>query len=132
MFIIKRRVNFYDCDPAGIIFYSRIFDFCHSAYEQLISGFRIKENYWNNKLYVIPIVHSECEYLKPIRFNDEITIFVKVSQIRNSSFELNYSIKKSNTLCCQVKTIHVSVDKKSWKKKKLNKQLLKGLEKHKA
>jgi YbgC/YbaW family acyl-CoA thioester hydrolase len=132
MFILKQRVNFYDCDPAGIIFYSRIFDFCHSAYEQMISSFRIKENYWNNKLYVVPIVHSECKYLKPIKFDDEIKISVKVSQIKDSSFELNYSIKKNNKLCCEVKTIHVSVDKKNWKKKRLSKQLLQGLEKHKA
>ena len=33
MFTIKRKINFFDCDPAGIIFYSRIFEFCHSAYE---------------------------------------------------------------------------------------------------
>lgn len=130
MFTIKRKVNFFDCDPAGIIFYSRIFEFCHSAYEEMISSFALKENYWMNENYVVPIIHSESEYVKPIKFGDEILINVQVSQLRSSSFELMYTIKKDKTLCSHVKTVHVFVDKQNWKKKEMFDDLVKGLKLH--
>lgn len=130
MFTIKRKVNFFDCDPAGIIFYSRIFEFCHSAYEEMISSFGLKENYWMNENYVVPIIHSESEYVKPIKFGDEIFINVQVSQLRSSSFELMYTIKKDKTLCSHVKTVHVFVDKQNWKKKEMFEDLAEGLKLH--
>lgn len=127
---LKRKINFFDCDPAGIIFYSRIFEFCHSAYEEMISSFNLKENYWMNEKYVVPIIHSESEYVKPIKYGDEITIIVQVSQLRDSSFELTYTIKRDKTLCSNVKTVHVFVDKKSWKKKEMCNDLKEGLKRH--
>ncbi|NWF49462.1 MAG: acyl-CoA thioesterase [Ignavibacteriaceae bacterium] len=132
MLTIKSKINFFDCDPAGIIFYSRIFDFCHTAYEEMITEFGLKENYWLNDNYVVPIIHSECSYLKPIKYGEEITINLSVSQLRNSSFELTYAIRRNKELCCQVKTVHVFVDKKEWKKKEMKKPLYDGLKSHLA
>ncbi|MDT3697275.1 MAG: thioesterase family protein [Ignavibacterium sp.] len=127
---LKRKINFFDCDPAGIIFYSRIFEFCHSAYEEMISSFNLKENFWMNENYVVPIIHSESEYVKPIKYGDEISIIVQVSQLRDSSFELMYTIKRGKTLCSHVKTVHVFVDKKNWKKKEICNDLKEGLKRH--
>ena len=52
MFSIKKRINFYDCDPAGIFFFARVYELCHSAYEEMIQSFNLKEDYWtNDRLY---------------------------------------------------------------------------------
>lgn len=116
-FSIKRRVNFYDCDPAGIIFFSRVFDFAHSAYEQLIQSIKKDEDYWNNDKYVVPIIKSDSTYLKPIKYGDDITINISINELRSSSFELSYEmISAESELLCSVKTVHIFVDKKSWKK----------------
>lgn len=96
----------------------------------MISSFNLKENYWMNEKYVVPIIHSESEYVKPIKYGDEITIVVQVSQLRDSSFELTYTIKRDKTLCSHVKTVHVFVDKKSWKKKEMCNDLKEGLKRH--
>ncbi len=117
MISIKRKVSFYDCDPAGIIFYSKIFDYCHSAYEELISSFKLNENYWNNEEYVVPIIKSEASYSKPIKYGDLINIELKVSQLKSSSFELEYICKNENgEVTNTVKTVHIFVDKKNWEK----------------
>lgn len=119
-FTIKRRINFYDCDPAGIIFYSRVFEFAHSAYEQIIQSIEKEEDYWNNDKYVVPIIKSESTYIKPMKYGDEITINVNVSELRSSSFELRYNmVSADGDLNCSVKTVHVFVDRKSWEKMKM-------------
>lgn len=116
-FSVKRRINFYDCDPAGIIFFSRVFEFAHSTYEQLIQSIEKEEDYWNNDKYVVPIIKSESIYIKPMKYGDEITINVNVSTLRSSSFELSYNMVSAvGDLLCNVKTVHVFVDRQNWEK----------------
>jgi YbgC/YbaW family acyl-CoA thioester hydrolase len=132
-FTVKRRINFYDCDPAGIIFFSRVFDFAHSAYEQIIQSIEKEEDYWNNNKYVVPIIKSESTYIKPMKYGDEITINVKVSELRTSSFELAYNMLNADgELLCSVKTVHVFVDKKSWEKMEMPKNIFTVLNNLKA
>lgn len=127
-FKIKRRINFYDCDPAGIIFYSRVFEFAHSAYEQLIQSIEKDEDYWNNDKYVVPIIKTEANYIKPMNYEDEIMINVRVSELRSSSFELSYNMEnEAGEPLCNVKTVHVFVDKNNWEKMDIPEKIKKGL-----
>ena len=131
MLTIKRRINFYNCDPAGILFYGNIFFFCHSAYEELISSFNLKINYWQNDEFVVPIIKSTADYLKPFKFGDEITIEVSVTELRESSFELYYKCSnQSSDVCADVKTVHVLIDKKTWQKIELTAEIKDGLGYH--
>lgn len=128
MLKIKQRINFYDCDPAGILFYANIFRVCHSAYEELISSLGLTMDYWDNDEFVFPIINSSANYLKPLKYGDEVSIAVAVTDLRESSFELSYNCRNQrNELCANVKTVHVFVDKKSWQKKKLIPEIKKGL-----
>jgi acyl-CoA thioesterase FadM len=58
MFVYKKKINFFDCDPAGILFYARVYELCHSAYEAMIETFNLIEDYWANENYVVPIISS--------------------------------------------------------------------------
>ncbi len=131
MFTTKRRINFYDCDPAGILFYGRIYFICHEAYEEMIESFSLKINYWDNENFVVPIIHSEAKYYKPVNSGETITIEIKTSQLRDSSFELLYETKNAaGEKCHVIKTVHVVVDKKSWQKAAMPEEVKEGLSKH--
>ena len=131
MIKVKRKIQFHHCDPAGIMFYSRIFDFCHSAYEELINQVELEEDYWQNEIFVVPIIKSEAQYLVPISYDEEITIELTVNNIRNSGFELNYKcINEEEETCALVKTVHVFIDAESWEKIEIDPQVKSELEKH--
>ena len=131
MLTIKRRINFHDCDPAGILFYGNIFFICHSAYEEMISSFDLNLNYWQNEEFVVPITSSKANFFTPLKTGDDLTIDVNVSELRKSSFELSYNCwNQSGELCIEVKTVHVFIDKKSWQKKELTTELKKNLNTH--
>ncbi len=131
MFTTKKRINFFNCDPAGILFYGNIFSFCHSAYEEMISSFDLKLNYWQNEEFVVPITSSNATYSTPLKTGDEVTIDVNVSELRKSSFELSYNCRnQSGDLCIEVKTVHVFIDKKSWRKKELSPEIKEKLITH--
>lgn len=132
MITIKKRINFYDCDPAGILFYGEIFSICHTAYEELVSTFNLENDYWQNDEFVVPIINSSADYLIPFKNGDSASVNVSVTDLRNSSFELSYKcFNQRNELCAKVKTVHVFVNKKSWKKKALLQEIKSGLEPHK-
>lgn len=131
MFKVKRKINFYDCDPAGILFFAKIYELCHSVYEEMIQSFMLEENYWSNDDYVVPIIHSEATYHKPFSYNSFAVIELTVNAISSSAFKLAYTCKNENDeLCVEVKTTHVFVDKKTWKKKKIKDDVRKNLDTH--
>ena len=79
--------------------------------------------------YIVPILKSEASYHKPIKYGEEITVEISASNLRASSFELNYEIKNvNNDVCTKVKTVHIFVDKTTWKKREINKDVKMGLE----
>jgi 1,4-dihydroxy-2-naphthoyl-CoA hydrolase len=133
MFTVKRKINFYDCDAAGVLFFARIYELCHSAYEELIAGFNLEEDYWDNDDYIVPIIKSEASYHKPIKYGETITIEIKVVQLKSSSFELNYEcINEKGEITDKVRTVHVCVDKKDWKKRELPVKVYNGFERYKG
>ena len=131
MFSSKKRISFYDCDPAGILFFARVYEICHSAYEEMIQSFNLGEEYWTNENFVVPILKSEASYHKPVKYGEMITVEIVVGNLRDSSFELNYELKNNkNEVCTKVKTVHIFVDKKSWKKTGIVEEVKGGLQKH--
>ena len=131
MFQYKRRINFYDCDPAGILFYGRIFQLCHEAYETMIESFNLKDSYWVNENFVVPIIHSEAKYRKPLLAGETVEIEITVTNLKDSSFELTYLCKNGNgKVTNNVRTVHVFVNKMNWKKTKIIDDVREGLSGH--
>jgi len=120
MFRTKIKVNFFHADPAGVIFFSKIFEFAHSAYEEFLSEGNLERNYFYDDDFAIPIVHSEADYFKPIFPNTEIICEIFVNELKESSFELNYHFKDDyDEDLAKVKTVHVMIDKSQWRKTKI-------------
>ena len=131
MFTSKKRINFYDCDPAGILFYAKLFEISHSVYEEMINSFNLKNNYWNNEEFVAPIIKTDGAYFKPLRAGETVTINLTVTNRKEYSFELTYEwIDKSGELVAKARTVHVFVDKKKWVKIPIFEDIVKGLESH--
>ncbi len=124
-------VNFYDCDPAGIIFYANIFKYAHSNYEKMISSFELDLDYFVNNNFIVPIIHTEADYFKPLKTGEKISIQTVVSRLKDSSFELTHKFFGSeNDLRAEVKTVHVFVDKKSFQKTKIDETIFRKLNSH--
>lgn len=131
MITLKKKINFYHCDPAGILFYARLFEICHSVYEEMISSFKLDENYWQNDDYVVPIVKCEAGFYKPVKPGEVVTVELSVTELRETTFQLSYSIKNvSDIEVASAKTVHVFVDKRKWKGKEIIDPIRIGLTNH--
>jgi len=131
MFTVKRRINFYDCDPAGILFFAKLFEISHSVYEEMIDSFKFNMNYWNNEKFAVPIIKTNGEYLKPLKPGDEIKINLSVTLLKENSFQLTYEwVNSGGEIAATARTVHVFVDKREWKKVSIPDEINKKLELH--
>ena len=122
MFTTNVKVYFYDADPAGIIFYASLFKYVHAAYEDFLRNLHPERNFFFDRDYILPIIHAEADYVKPIRVGEELRIDVVVSALKNSSFEISYKFyKDGNQFTAIAKTVHVCVLKEKFKKIELPK-----------
>src|SRR4249920_3378107 len=96
-FKAQRRVEFSDTDMAGIMHYSNFFRFMetaeHGFYRSL--GFSVVMLETNPHL-VWPRVHAECDYKKPLRFEDMVEIHLLVSEKRSKAINFVFRFRKLN------------------------------------
>lgn len=128
MFKYNTQIRLHHTDAAGLLFFTNQLVLAHDAFESLFDkiGLNFKKHLINDK-FLLPIVHIESDYKKPLHVGDHITIVVRVSHIGNSSFILDYKIKKGTTLVGTVKTVHVTINKETKKKIPIPKHLLLAL-----
>ncbi len=94
-FKIVRRVEFSETDMAGIVHYSNFFRYMeyaeHAFYRSL--GFSVVT--CTPEMPVgWPRVHAECDYQKPLRFEDEVEIHLLVSEKRSKVMSYQFRFRK--------------------------------------
>lgn len=131
MFATERIVEFGMCDLGGILFFSRIFEIAHSAYEEFVLTSDLENNYFENEEIAIPLISAASDFHKPISLHEVLKITIEASKIGNSSFQLTtIFFDESNSAKATVVTTHIFVDKKDFKKIKIPDEFLSLLKKN--
>ena len=94
-----RRVEFCETDMAGIVHYSNFFRYMETAEHTFFRslGFSIVTDKTDPPVGW-PRVHAECDYLQPLRFEDEVEIHLLVSEKKLKSLSYVFRFRKLNTL----------------------------------
>jgi 4-hydroxybenzoyl-CoA thioesterase len=98
------RIEWCDCDPAGIIFYPRyfeIFDTCTTALIERALGM--------NKIAYLeaynfaghPLVETRARFRQPTRFGDDVAIETKLVECGRSSFKIEHRLTRKDTLAVE-------------------------------
>jgi 4-hydroxybenzoyl-CoA thioesterase len=108
------RIEWGDCDPAGIVFYPRyfqIFDACTAVLFERALGV---SKYRQLKIYDFagyPLVRTRARFLRPTRYGDQVAVDSGISFGR-SSFEVEHSLSLAGQTCveCSEKRVWVVRD----------------------
>ena len=110
------QVRFGHVDPAGIVYFPRIFDYIHDVFEE------VWEDHVGYRYYTLlleervgfPLVHSEVDFKKPLHFGDRPVVSVTCFKLGRSSIGLRYRIKlgeelhveaRMTTVCAEIDTM---------------------------
>jgi 4-hydroxybenzoyl-CoA thioesterase len=96
-FTLRRQltVEWGQCDPAGIVFNSRFFEFFDTSTWMLFDaalGVKPRELGSTFGIIGIPLVDARAIFLKPVKFGDVVELASRVSEFRRSSFDVEHKI----------------------------------------
>ena len=108
------RIEWGDCDPAGIIFYPRyfeIFDASTSALFERAMGMTKIQMFKTFDFAGFPLVRTQARFLRPTRFGDDATVETKIN-FGHASFEINHRLSLKGETCveCAEKRVWVVRD----------------------
>src|SRR5262245_19157334 len=100
----KTRIEWGDCDPAGIIFFARYFEMFDVSTIVLLEralGMKKIEYLKAYKFSGHPLVETRARFLLPTRFGDEVTIETAVVGCGRSSFKIEHRLTHGGALAVE-------------------------------
>jgi YbgC/YbaW family acyl-CoA thioester hydrolase len=96
-FKITRRVEFSETDMAGIVHFSHFFRYMETAEHAFFRslGFSVVTRQVDPPVGW-PRVRASCEFLQPLRFEDEIEVHLLVSEKRSKCLSYQFRVRKLN------------------------------------
>ncbi len=96
-------VEWGDCDPAGIVYYPRYFEWFDACTAALFAraGYRKHDMLELFKIAGIPMVDTHARFLIPSRFGDEVTVETTITQFRRSSFDVHHRLLRDGELAAE-------------------------------
>jgi 4-hydroxybenzoyl-CoA thioesterase len=98
------RVEWCDCDPAGIIFYPRYFEMFDTSTTMLIERALGMNKIAYLKAYAFaghPVVEARARFRFPTRFGDEVAIESALVGCGRSSFKIEHRLTKAGALAAE-------------------------------
>ncbi|WCJ58693.1 thioesterase family protein [Fontisphaera persica] len=94
-FVHRRRVEFAETDMAGIMHFTNFFRFMESAEHAFFRslGFSVARPDGDGRLG-LPRVHAHCDYLAPLRFEDEVEIRLRVAKKSRRSLTYHFTLRR--------------------------------------
>ena len=98
------RIEWCDCDPAGIIYYPRyfqIFDTCTTVMIERALGMNKIDFLKVYNFMGYPVLETRARFHKPTRYGDEVAIETKLVEHGRSSFKIEHRLSKGDMLAAE-------------------------------
>ena len=107
------KIYYEDTDAGGVVYYANYLKFLERARSEAIYSLGISNTEILDKEGVTIIVKScNIKYRKSAKFEDEIEVVSKISEVKNSSFKMLQVIKKKSDIISVAEVVLVTVNKK--------------------
>lgn len=98
------RIEWGDCDPAGIVFYPRYFELFDSSTTLLITmatGLTMYQLLQKYDFAGYPVVDTRARFMMPTRFGDDVVIESAFAKVGRSSFEIVHRVLRDGALAVE-------------------------------
>jgi 4-hydroxybenzoyl-CoA thioesterase len=91
-------VEWGDCDPAGIVYYPRYFQWFDASTAALFAAVGITNASMHSvwRVVGIPMVDTRARFIIPSKYEDEVTIESSIAEFRRSSFDVLHQLRRSD------------------------------------
>lgn len=128
-FEYRMRVRFSDVDLAGVVYFSRIYEYCHAAFEELLRAAEMPlEGLLGKVGWGMPLVHTEADYHRPLRLGEVLVIEVTVPEVSERRVTFAFQIKdETGKVRARAKHVHACVGMEDFRPRAVPSLFLEGL-----
>lgn len=97
------QVEWGDCDPAGIVYFPRFFEFFDACTNALFerAGFRKAKMLKHYGLLGIPLIEAGAQFYVPAAFGETVAVETRIVEWGNSSFRVEHKMYKGDVLAAE-------------------------------
>jgi 4-hydroxybenzoyl-CoA thioesterase len=116
-------VRFPDVDFARVVYFPRLFDYCHRTFEDFFAaevGMPYARMLGERKIG-FPARHTEAEFQSPLRFGDVCRVVMDIIDLGDKSITSRFKLYlgDSNQLCAVVHVTEVAIDMDTFRSRPL-------------
>jgi 4-hydroxybenzoyl-CoA thioesterase len=113
-YVQSLRVRFEEVDFARIVYFPRLFGYCHSVFEDFFEkeiGITYADMLIKRRVG-FPVVRTEGDFKSPLRFGDLCRVVMETNNLGRRSVTCGYRLylAESDTLCAEVEIVSVVID----------------------
>jgi 4-hydroxybenzoyl-CoA thioesterase len=103
------HVEWGDCDPAGIVYFPRYFEYFDACTNALFesAGLPKPELLKTYGIMGIPLVEAHARYIAPSSFGDTVLVETCITEWKNSSFSVQHKLYRGEILAVEATEVRV-------------------------
>jgi len=104
--LYRRRVQFYETDAQGFVHHSNHFRIFEEARGEFLRSLGIPYSTIREKGYEVVLLEACCTYKKPILYDDEVVVELRLGNMDRFTFEFFYKVWVGDELKAEGRTKH--------------------------
>lgn len=111
-FVHELKTRFFESDRAGIVFFGRVFEYCHQAFEEMLAAaFGQVDAVFNEHGFGMPLVHCEADFKRPMRMGETLRVSLEVERLGERSITFAYTLADpAGAVRATARLVHAFID----------------------
>ena len=115
MIVYERKAYYHETDQMGVIHHSNYFRWLEEARVYFLDELGLSYKHMEEIGIISPVVSIAAEYKKPVKFDEIVVIYIRITKYTGIKLELEYEIrdKETNELMVSANSKHCFVKNES-------------------
>ncbi|HAW59462.1 MAG TPA: thioesterase [Bacteroidales bacterium] len=117
--VTKLRVRYAEVDPMGYVYHGNYASYYEVGRTELMRNMGSSYKKLEDEGVMLPVIHLECHFIRPARYDDEISILTRIQRFTRTQITFSYRIyNQNNHLINEGLTTLVFVNRSTMKPRK--------------
>jgi acyl-CoA thioester hydrolase len=111
------RVTYSETDRMGFAYYANYLVWFEIGRTELFRASGLAYKDLEDMGYMLPVIEASCRFMRPVHYDDLLTIRTRVSEFKGVRLGFAYAILKDGQVIAEGATLHAFMDKEGRPKK---------------
>ncbi len=117
--VTKLRVRYAEVDSMGYVYHGNYASYYEVGRTELMRNMGSSYKKLEDEGVMLPVIHLECHFIRPARYDDELSILTRIQRFTRTQITFSYRIyNQNNHLINEGLTTLVFVDRSTMKPRK--------------